>query len=995
MESRAQALTEEFYAWELRGRGWDVWPYPVALEPPFRPFFFHGASLGSVVRDDGREATIGSRLGEGLRSLFRGTRPEALLPAEQELLEEPGADPATVGEDRVEISIRLPEGLAVSPATSLRLLTSLGLLASPISFEITGAPSAVSVAVTCGASDRDHIEGLLRAYLPEASLGESPGLHAAWDHARGEALVVEFGLADEFMLPLSDGRTSDPMVPVVSALDRIREGECAVFQVLFSPVQFPWSESLLRAVSDGAGKSFFADAPKLLDLAREKTRTPLVASIVRVGVRSEEEERRWEIARSVGAGLAQVERPGSNELIPLDPRELDPLQLEMARLDRATYRSGMLLSLAELGALAHLPDASVHSEKLEHAAAHTKAAPDVATEGELLLGTNLHQGVLREVKLTPEERARHVYVIGASGMGKSTLLLSLILQDLEAGRGCAVLDPHGDLIDEVAARVPEHRIEDVILFDPSDASRPVSFNVLEARDEIERTLLESDLAAVFRRMATSWGDQMTAVLANAVGAILASLEGGSLVDLRRFLSDRGFRGQFLASVTDREVVYFWEKEFPLLSGKPEASVLTRLNALLRGSLLRNVLSHRKGTLDLAKVMNEKGVLLARLPSGLMGEENSYLLGSLLVAKIHQVALARQAISSSARTPFALFIDEFHRFVTPTMTSVLEGARKYGLGLVLAHQTLRQVGSDDVVSSTLANAHTRVCFRLGHEDARKLSEGFSGFSALDLEDLEIGDAVARIGTARSDFNLATEIPAPGSEATAEKVREVSRQRWGVPTEDLRPREEPTVVLPEPPTVSTATDEAAAPRPKPAREEPSRPEPPPVTPGRGGPEHKYLQQLVKRLAEDRGWRATIEEVLPSGGRIDIALARGEEKLAVEVSVTTDLAHEIGNLRKCLEGGYSKAALILLHARNRRQWEDAVATELGEEANDVVVVAADEIPALLEAFDLPEEAPESTVRGYRVRLTQGSRGSSSAPREAVARVIAESVRRLRRET
>ena len=178
---------------------------------------------------------------------------------------------------------------------------------------------------------------------------------------------------------------------------------------------------------------------------------------------------------------------------------------------------------------------------------------------------NDHAGKTVRVTQSPEQRVRHTYLIGASGTGKSTLLLNMIVQDIQNGEGLAVLDPHGDLIDQILTHVPKERIDDIVLLDPSDEEYPVGFNILSAHSELERNLLASDLVSVFRRLSTSWGDQMTAVLGNAILAFLESSEGGTLADLRKFLVEAEFRNRFLETVRDQEVIYYWRKEFPFAS----------------------------------------------------------------------------------------------------------------------------------------------------------------------------------------------------------------------------------------------------------------------------------------------------------------------------------------------------------------------------------------------------------------------------------------------
>jgi hypothetical protein len=288
---------------------------------------------------------------------------------------------------------------------------------------------------------------------------------------------------------------------------------------------------------------------------------------------------------------------------------------------------------------------------------------------------------------------------------------------------------------------------------------------------------------------------------------LESDRGGTLSDLRRFLVVPAFREQFLRTVGDAQVVYYWRKEFPLLVGRrPQAPVLTRLDAFLRPKAIRHVVSQQANRLDFADIMDKGKIFLARLSHGAIGEENAQLLGALLVSKFHQLALGRQQVKESARRDFWLYIDEFQHFATPSMASLLSGVRKYRLGLVLAHQELHQLESrsPEVANAVVANAHTRVCFRLGDQDARKLESGFSSFEASDLQNLSIGEAVCRVERAEFDFNLHTP-PLPAMDAEqGDKVRRqvivLSREKYAVPREaveaQLREGMEESSAEPEP-------------------------------------------------------------------------------------------------------------------------------------------------------------------------------------------------------
>ena len=276
----------------------------------------------------------------------------------------------------------------------------------------------------------------------------------------------------------------------------------------------------------------------------------------------------------------------------------------------------MLLNSEELVNFVHIPSASVVSSKIERDTKKTKIAPAITQGGDLILGVNVHQGEERKVSVSPGIRLRHTHIIGATGTGKSTLLLNCILQDITQGRGIAVLDPHGDLIETILRHIPQNRISDVVVVDPSDGLFPVGFNILSANSDIEKDVLSSDLVAVFRRLSTSWGDQMNSVFANAILAFLENSKGGTLMDLRRFLVEKSFRDAYLKTVTDPSIIYYWQKEYPLVKSSSIGPILTRLDTFLRPKLIRNMVGQNK-RLDFENILNSGKILLVKLSQGLI------------------------------------------------------------------------------------------------------------------------------------------------------------------------------------------------------------------------------------------------------------------------------------------------------------------------------------------------------------------------------------------
>lgn len=988
VNDRAIALTEEFYAWEFRGRGWDTWPYRVPVEPPFRPFLAHGVHLGPPSTDDGRKHTPLSMFVKTLRNAVSGRRRADVLPA-YEALEEPTPDEPPEPEPYTELLLLAPSDLSLRDGENESLLLSIAsATTSPVAFEIIGDGTEVSVQLGCPAADVSQVTSHVEGFAPGISvLPASSPLSSRWETAGPYCAILDFGLSNEFLLPLATRHAVDPLLPIVSFLETLEPEELGIFQILVQGTNAPWAASMVRAAGDGAGGSFFSDAPEMLSLVREKTGSPLLACVIRVAASAPDEDRARHIAFGIGRTLRHLDRPGSNELIPLSSETYPLASHEEDLLDRTSHRTGMVLSCAEVASLARVPSRSLRSPKLARLRGATKRAPEISRGHELVLGENQVSGQTNQVALSDEQRTKHIYVIGASGTGKSTFLLNLIAQDLEAGRGIALLDPHGDLVDDVLSRIPSDRVDDVLLFDPSDTDHPVPFNILEAHSETEKNLLASDLGGIFRRLSTTWGDQMTAVLGNAILAFLEG-PGGTLIDLRRFLSDDAARRECLSSVTDPEVVSYWQNEFPRLSGKPQVSVLTRLNAFLRPRVVRNIVSHRENRIDFAEIMDSGKIFLAKLSEGLLGEENAHLLGSLLVAKFHQVAIARQEISREERRPFFLYVDEFQHFVTPSMTSILSGARKYGLGLVLAHQELAQLAkASDIGSSALTNAYTRVCFRLGDADARRLADGFSTFSTSDLSSLGTGQAIARVEQSSFDFNLTTS-PAPSvdpevAQARREEVVARSRDRYSV----AAPIPEVAIPLPDKPTARTPTRSA------PAASRPTSPAPrPQESAGRGGREHKYLQQLVSKLGVDRGLRATVEKELSGGGRVDVAL-EGPVSIACEISISTSAGHETENIKKCLAAGFEQVVVVSPEKRHLTRVKKRAAEALEPEHFDrVSFIQAEEIVGFLDRLTACHEPVDTEVRGYRVRVKGQAAGDADARKQALARVVADSIRRLR---
>jgi hypothetical protein len=600
-----------------------------------------------------------------------------------------------------------------------------------------------------------------------------------------------------------------------------------------------------------------------------------------------------------------------------------------------------------------------------------------------------------------------VHVVGASGTGKSTLLFNMLKADIDRGEGIALLDPHGDLVDRLLGIIPPNRIDDVVLVDPSDEGYVVGFNILAAHSDLERNLLASDLVSTFRRLSTSWGEQMNSVLRNAILAFLESSEGGTLTDLRRFLIDAAYRKQFLRTVTDPDIVFYWERAFPQLTGnKSIGPVLTRLDEFLSRKPIRYMVSQKENRIDFTDIFDCGRILLVKLPQGQIGRENAYLLGSVIVSKIQQTAMSRQRLRESERRDFWVYLDEFHSFITPSMAEILTGARKYRVGLTLAHQELHQLDANhDVASAVLANCCTRVVFRVSDRDARELDSGFGHFDASDLQNLGVGEAICRVERSEADFNL--QVPEPPSndeqnaEATRNAVTAKSHARYARPRHEIEAElsrhsrveetsgrtKEHSSAVPHTSEPESGSPAAASPSAEQVTETPpaeaalnlppfasaTEPAKHESSLGRGGMIHKDAQNRIKKAAEELGFRATLESQIGNGGA-DLTLERDHHKIAVEISISTGVSHEVENILKCLSGEFTHIALVCADLRKHEQVREKVLARVS--ASDAARVAFFQIEPFVDFLrglprpdskEQPQTKPskptERRIKGWKV--------------------------------
>lgn len=382
-----------------------------------------------------------------------------------------------------------------------------------------------------------------------------------------------------------------------------------------------------------------------------------------------------------------------------------------------------------------------------------------------------------------KNRRGHMYVIGKTGTGKSTLLSNMIISDIQDGRGVALIDPHGDLAEKILDYVPKERIEDVIYFDPADLEHPIAFNPLECASPYSRHLVCSGLISIFKKIWPEfWGPRLEHILRHSIFTLL-EYPGATLLDLPRLLTNKDFRSLVLKTLTSQQIREFWLCEFDKYSAwlRSEAisPILNKVGQFLTSEPLRNIVGQKKNAFDIRQVMDDGKILIANLAKGKIGEDNCALLGAMLVTQIQLAALSRADLPENERKFFYFYVDEVHNFFTVAFADILSEIRKYGLSLVLAHQYMEQLDFK-MRAAILGNVGTLISFRVGAEDAKYLArEFYPVFGESDLVNLPNHNIYLKLmidGKTSQPFSARTLPSAILKESFRSQIIEQSRKKY---------------------------------------------------------------------------------------------------------------------------------------------------------------------------------------------------------------------------
>ncbi|MEK7145626.1 MAG: type IV secretion system DNA-binding domain-containing protein, partial [Patescibacteria group bacterium] len=407
----------------------------------------------------------------------------------------------------------------------------------------------------------------------------------------------------------------------------------------------------------------------------------------------------------------------------------------------------LVLNTEEMASIWHLPLKTTETPSILWLTARSAAVPvEVPQEADILLGYNVYRGRKTNVAMKREDRQRHMYIIGKSGSGKTVFIQQMALQDILNGEGVAVLDPHGDMIEWLLGHIPKNRIDDVVVFDPSDLERPVGLNMLEVKDESQKDMAVQEMIAIFYKLfpPEMIGPMFEHNMRNVMLTLMTDpAEQGTIAEIPRMFSDQDYQKMWVAKVKDPVVRSFWENEMAKTSDFHKSEMLgyliSKVGRFVENTMMRNIIGQRQSGFDVREIMDKQKILLVNLAKGKTGEVNSSLLGMIIVSKLQMAALARADMPEEERKDFYLYIDEFQNFITDSISTILSEARKYRLDLIVGHQYMGQLVKDnktEIRDAILGNVGSMFISRIGPEDSEVLekvvSPTFSGYDLINSD-----------------------------------------------------------------------------------------------------------------------------------------------------------------------------------------------------------------------------------------------------------------------
>ncbi len=621
----------------------------------------------------------------------------------------------------------------------------------------------------------------------------------------------------------------DPLDSFLASFNKLKKiGEGMVYQVVIKPLGTKYSKQIAKVIKKlKEGKNFeesknpfsylvdifsskeakekqeMEERKKPIDeylikYLESKMNKPFFEVNIRLCVSSASNFDADEILTAIEAAFHQYMNPQINEFVINRVKGRNLLRFIYELSFRIfNKRQATILNSEELTSIIHLPTSYTKSPLIHWLLARSAPPPPNLPQEGVILGESFYQNINELVRIKRNDRRRHIYVIGQTGTGKTTLLKNIAEQDMKNGDGICFIDPHGDVAQELLGLVPKERIDDVIYFNPGDIRRPIGLNILEYDIEFpeQKTFIINSLIEIIDKLYNlklTGGPMFEQYLRNALLLIMDDPSWGfTLLEVSRVFVDEKFRRDLLAKCKNYPVVEFWTKQAPVVGGELSLEnmitwITSKLNPFITNDFVRPIVAQSKSAINFRYIMDNKKILIVNLSKGKLGETSAYLLGMILVAKILSAAFSRVDIPEEQRKDFYLVLDEFQNFAFGGIASILSEARKYRLAMVLAHQYIKQL-PEEISAAVFGNVGTIMCFRVGSEDAEFLEKQFSPiFSKIDLLNIPNYHLYLKLlidGYVSDPFSIRTIKPNQPNLELTQKIIELSMLKYGKPREEI--------------------------------------------------------------------------------------------------------------------------------------------------------------------------------------------------------------------
>jgi type IV secretory pathway TraG/TraD family ATPase VirD4 len=676
-----------------------------------------------------------------------------------------------------------------------------------IALEIIGRPADLRFYVSVPVKLKDMIEKQIYGYYPNADIQTVDEPNIFSEH--GKVAFTALKTKDVSYQPIKVFKDlpTDPLAAITSGLSKMSEGEAGIVQILIRATDNKWKKegksyiSSIKKKEATPDKATFKVDSKALEKIDEKTSKPGFETAIRIVVSSTSKEAAEAHVRNIKSAFNQFSSD-------LNSFATAPIHFKGGFMVNFIYKffpvfepfgkSISVLTSEELATLFHFPNKTVETPHINWLKAKTApVAAEVPSTGGTYIGFGHYRGVRRNVSIGFEDRRRHMYIIGKTGTGKSELLQDMAIQDIKAGYGVCVIDPHGDLIENILQYIPPQRAEDVIYFDPSDTERPMGLNLLEAQTEEQKHFIT---AAIINLMYKLYDPQRTGIIGprfehavrNAMLTIMYD-KGTTFIEVVRILSDPKYVQEMLPKVDDPMVRRYWTDQIAQTSDFHKSEVLdyiiSKFGRFVTNKTMRNIIGQSKSAFDFRQVMDEGKILLINLSKGRLGEENSSFLGLVMIPKILVAAMSRQDMPQDKRRDFFLYVDEFQNFATPDFATILSEARKYRLNLTVANQFIGQM-DEEVKNAVFGNVGTLMSFRVGVTDASYLAHEFQPvFGETDLINIDRYNIYMKTIVDNDPvppfsvdlYKDMAKLKADANPKVAEAIIQLSRLKYGKPRE----------------------------------------------------------------------------------------------------------------------------------------------------------------------------------------------------------------------